>query len=95
VDRRGFLRSLLGVAAITALPSEVWPFRKIFLPPAPVIVAPTLLDIAAIQAIELETFAKEIPDLFYKDTSLYEYFKGGKTLNATSRLIRFPARQMA
>jgi hypothetical protein len=26
---------MLGVAAATALPSEVWPFRKIFLPPAP------------------------------------------------------------
>lgn len=34
MDRRNFLRSVLGVAAATALPSEVWPFRKIFLPPA-------------------------------------------------------------
>jgi hypothetical protein len=25
---------MLGVAAATALPSEVWPFKKIFLPPA-------------------------------------------------------------
>lgn len=29
---------MLGVAAATALPSEVWPFKKIFLPPAPRIV---------------------------------------------------------
>ena len=35
MDRRNFLRSMLGVAAATALPSEVFPFRKIFLPSAP------------------------------------------------------------
>lgn len=29
------MRSILGVAAATALPSEVWPFRKIFLPAVP------------------------------------------------------------
>jgi len=33
MERRSFLRAMLGVAAATALPSEVWPFRKIFLPP--------------------------------------------------------------
>jgi hypothetical protein len=32
MERRSFLRAMLGVAAATALPSEVWPFRKIFLP---------------------------------------------------------------
>ncbi len=32
MNRRNFLHSILGVAAATALPSEVWPFRKIFLP---------------------------------------------------------------
>ena len=32
MERRNFLRAILGVAATTALPSEVWPFRKIFLP---------------------------------------------------------------
>jgi len=31
------MRSILGVAAATALPSEVWPFRKIFLPTQPAI----------------------------------------------------------
>src|SRR5579859_2786738 len=34
MNRRAFMRTLLGVAAATALPSEVWPFRKIFLPSA-------------------------------------------------------------
>ncbi len=43
MDRRNFLRSMLGVAAATALPSEVWPFRKIFLPTSPVIVWPPAL----------------------------------------------------
>jgi hypothetical protein len=38
MDRRAFLESMLKVAAATALPSEVWPFRKIFLPPAPPVV---------------------------------------------------------
>lgn len=35
MNRRNFLRSMLGVAAATALPSEIWPFRKIFVLPAP------------------------------------------------------------
>jgi hypothetical protein len=35
MERRNFLRAMLGVAAATALPSEVWPFRKIFLPAQP------------------------------------------------------------
>ena len=45
MDRRNFLRSMLGVAAATALPSEVWPFRKIFLPPAPMITRVDVLDL--------------------------------------------------
>ena len=37
MDRRAFLGSMLKVAAATALPSELWPFRKIFLPaPRPI-----------------------------------------------------------
>lgn len=35
MNRRNFLRSMLGVAAATALPSEIWPFRKIFVPANP------------------------------------------------------------
>lgn len=35
MERRNFLRAMLGVAAATALPSEIWPFKKIFLPPTP------------------------------------------------------------
>jgi hypothetical protein len=37
------MRRMLGVAAATALPSEIWPFRKIFLPPARKIIV-TQLD---------------------------------------------------
>jgi hypothetical protein len=33
VNRRLFLGTLFGAAAAQALPSQVWPFRKIFLPP--------------------------------------------------------------
>jgi hypothetical protein len=72
MDRRNFLRSMLGVAAATALPSEVWPFKKIFLPTAPLIVR-TPFD--EINAICLEMFAKEIPDMYFKSTSLYSLIK--------------------
>jgi hypothetical protein len=70
MNRRNFLRSMLGVAAATALPSEVFPFRKIFLPMASRIIVPkgfapyaVGINEAAIEAIELERFAYEIPDL--------------------------------
>lgn len=46
MERRHFLRAMLGVAAATALPSEIWPFRKIFLPPAPKIIAPNAFTFA-------------------------------------------------
>jgi hypothetical protein len=46
MDRRNFLRSMLGVAAATALPSEVWPFKKIFLPLAPRITRVDMLDLS-------------------------------------------------
>jgi len=72
VDRRNFMRVMLGVAAATALPSEVWPFRKIFLPPAPTIYHG---DLAAITALELEEFAKSIPDLVFRHDPIYNLFK--------------------
>lgn len=83
MDRRNFLRSMLGVAAATALPSEVWPFKKIFLPMAPRITRVDMLDLSQwgrIQGIELESFAKEIPDLFLNESLLYKYFKNGPTI---------------
>lgn len=46
MDRRNFLRSMLGVAAATALPSEVWPFKKIFLPLVPRITRIDMLDLS-------------------------------------------------
>ena len=79
MNRRGFLAAILGTAAATALPSEVWPFRKIFLPAAQTIIIPGVelnpLSIAAVEAIELEVFAKGIPDLLYKGNSMYHFFK--------------------
>lgn len=42
MERRNFLRTMLGVAGATALPSEMWPFRKIFLPASPKILSPAL-----------------------------------------------------
>lgn len=72
MDRRNFLRTMLGVAAATALPSEVFPFRKIFLPAAPEIIAPPLL-LSSISAIELESFAHQIPDLFFNPSPFFSY----------------------
>lgn len=72
MDRRNFLRTMLGVAAATALPSEVFPFRKIFLPAAPEIIAPPTL-LSAIEAIELQSFAHQIPDLFFNPSPFFSY----------------------
>lgn len=36
MNRRGFISALVGVVAVEAIPpSQVWPFRKIFVPPSP------------------------------------------------------------
>lgn len=80
MDRRNFLRSMLGVAAVTALPSEIWPFKKIFVPAAIPISRIDILDLrhwgnSKIQAVELETFAREIPDLIYRNTPFYNLLK--------------------
>lgn len=82
---------MLGVAAATALPSEVFPFRKIFLPENPKPIDPytwaglarspypgrlaTPLTEADITAVELEMFAKQIPDLFNSGIALYSVFR--------------------
>lgn len=80
MDRRNFLRSMLGVAAVTALPSEIWPFKKIFVPTAIPVSRIDILDLrhwgnSKIQAVELETFAREIPDLIYRNTPFYNLLK--------------------
>jgi hypothetical protein len=38
----------------------------------------TPLEEYAVQAIELEAFAKSIPDLFFRHRRLYEFFKNGE-----------------
>lgn len=90
MDRRNFLRSMLGVAAATALPSEVWPFKKIFLPLVPRIIVPDALNLATIEAIELSYFAKSIPDLVYRDSSLYQLLKKGRPVTITAHPFRMP-----
>ena len=69
MNRRNFLRSMLGVAAATALPSEIWPFRKIFVLPAPAMwigIDPGVLTVEAVIALELEYYRKQIPYLLYR-----------------------------
>lgn len=113
MNRRGFIGALLGTAAATALPSEIWPFRKIFLPSAlPLDYVDSIAGIRyfttqpraynsfnlprseypgrlalplsqQIQAIQLEKFAKEIPELFYREMPVYKYFKSGRTIEVT------------
>lgn len=88
MDRRNFLRSMLGVAAVTALPSEVWPFKKIFLPPTPSRIdiidlrfwGKKPLDIAAIETLELEYFSKELPDLIFRPSPFYDLLKRNEPL---------------
>jgi TAT (twin-arginine translocation) pathway signal sequence len=81
MDRRNFLRSMLGVAAATALPSEIFPFRKIFLPAVP--------SISAISAVEWELFA--IPDLVFRDTPWLARLRGKYPVS--SRTFRIPMRE--
>jgi hypothetical protein len=76
MDRRNFLRTMLGVAAATALPSEVFPFKKIFLPTYPGrLCTPTPINEAMIHALELESFRSSIPDLIYKSTPIYNFIR--------------------
>ena len=76
MNRRRFLRSILGTAATSAIaPSLVWLFRKIFLPSTECwagtsIVRPSL-DETALQAVELETFTKGLPNLIYRESLLH------------------------
>ena len=96
MERRNFLRTMLGVAGATALPSEMWPFRKIFLPAGPKIIPgtyaalsratypgrlPVPLRCADVTALQLETFVREIPDLIYLPSPLYKIFRGKKVVN--------------
>lgn len=80
MDRRNFLRTMLGVAAVTALPSEVFPFKKIFLPPAPTLIK-VQESINDVMALELETFSKAIPDLVYNSTSMYNFMRRHDRIN--------------
>lgn len=74
---------MLGVAAVTALPSEVWPFKKIFVPAASRV---DILDMRVWEghSVELESFLKEIPDLLFRNTSIYELMKSRKTIAVTT-----------
>jgi hypothetical protein len=74
MDRRAFLGSMLKVAAATALPSEIWPFRKIFLPAPRTIVLqenfswiidPTLLPLRqGISILQLEQRVRPLYDIY-------------------------------
>jgi hypothetical protein len=115
VNRRGFLRMLGtgaavgGVAAVA--PSQVWPFRKIFLPKfsridmldarlwgrapylGPLFEGLEYSPLAHIHALEMEAFAKEIPDLLYRHDRLYDMFKRETAMDLTMRPpFRFPMR---
>jgi hypothetical protein len=83
MDRRAFLGSMLKVAAATALPSEIWPFRKIFLPvPRPIvlqenfslIIDPTLLPLRSGVTVLLGTKVISQPDYYQRLPDVGETF---------------------
>ena len=122
MNRRGFLRAMFGTGAVAAIaPSQVWPFRKIFLPmsrpglhgilyyqslpdagtyiglsratyPGPLSVPLTSpLSIAAVEAIELESFAHELPNLFFAPDPFYRWMKErGKVVEVLAEPLRVP-----
>jgi hypothetical protein len=122
MNRRGFLRMLGtgaavgGVAAVA--PSQVWPFRKIFLPLRPTLeqlaerhlaamlgvlpeyltgtypaLARTQEQLNAIEALELEAFAKEIPHLIKRESAMYELYKAHERITRANYLgLRIPMR---
>jgi hypothetical protein len=69
---------MLGVAAATALPSEVWPFRKIFVPPVlvelPPLPPPFFYDeLGGIAYYNVRTAGMDMIDLNYWGLSRSEY----------------------
>jgi hypothetical protein len=64
------------------------------LPPAPCIAFPSLLkprlDIAAIEAVELEFYAKQIPDLIFREDAIYRLLKNNAKRTVSSRIIGTP-----
>jgi hypothetical protein len=75
VSRRGFLGTLIGGLAAGAA-VRTWPFRTFSFPSE--ITAPQfdlqLLRMNAVEALELETFAKQIPTLFFNESALHQLF---------------------
>ena len=73
---------MLGVATATALPSEIWPFRKIFIPAVPTIIwpqgtAPGVLTVQtmeeAVTALQLDYFHDAIANLVYLGIPRFKY----------------------
>ncbi len=91
MNRRLFLRSIIGAGAgaIIAPPlaSEVWPFRKIFLPTIEELFGYGLsrqqLADASVQAIELEQYAQTIPNLFFESGTFYQRLKHYQRLRSS------------
>lgn len=81
MDRRNFLRTMLGVAAVAALPSEVFPFKKIFLPTYPGrLSTPTPINEGMIHALELESFRSSIPALVYRESTFLNFLRMHDTM---------------
>jgi len=64
-------------------PSQVWPFRKIFLPSWRDITRFIGIDWRieeAVEAIELEMFHHKLPDLIFNPSPFYRYIKERRTI---------------
>ena len=110
MDRRNFLRKMIGGVAVAAA-VRTWPFRVYSFPTVPTRV--DMLDMShwggyddyvwylhpdqkkafdAIQAIELETLRKHIPELIRRQKVVYHRFLGQETfgLKVSSSAMSLP-----
>jgi hypothetical protein len=93
---------MLGTSTVTLIaPSQIWPFRKIFLPPALPSLSGALfarapypgrlaLSEADIEAIELEFFRKEFPAFLFRNESIYKRLKGHRFETVMTSGFRVP-----
>lgn len=88
MDRRGFLKMLVGGVA-TAAAVRTFPFRVFSFPTE--IVSPDVYDMIGrpeFVALELEKVIRFLPQLIAQDRCLYDNFSRTHMTNVESRLLR-------
>lgn len=103
MDRRSFLGTLVGgvatAAAVRTFPFRVFSFPMQIIVSKPLAVPGTYLSEAAINAIDLDSFSKDIPNLICSSGALYRMIKQTDVVpssfpkwNASLRPFRVPMR---